>query len=155
MWLSGILLAELFLIRLEVITGGLHDWAAKGISFFCSDRTKQQGFSSAYIFRTPWLSPPFLSCFSFTSSSSLYLFPSHPLHTSMHVHSMCCTCARESESLSCVVFDSASNKRRTWLLLFFSLSSISKVGHERYSAASNYQPCGRIEGKKWRGAREE
>lgn len=46
----------------------------------------------------------------------------------------------KEESVTGAAFDSASNNRRTRFLLF----SPSKVGHELYGAARNYQPCGNL-----------
>lgn len=111
-----------------------HAWlSSQGHFFFCcSDWTKQQGFSLAYILRTPWLPLPVSSCSLFISAALSVPLPLtlracvHRVHvrvcmhasTCVHVH---CTYARKKESVSCVAFDSVSNKRRTWflLLLFF------------------------------------
>lgn len=62
-----------------------------------------------------------------------------------HIRIRAAKCARE-ESVSRLAFDSASNKRRTRFLLSFFFPPFSKVGHELLSAASNYQPCGKIRG---------
>lgn len=124
---------ELLLIRVEVITGGLHEWAAKGISASALIEPNNRGF--------PWLI--FLGL-----PSSLYAYVS--LSLCMYAHSTCVSapmyaCVLHTcKEVSCVVLNFASNKRRTWFLFF----SSSKLGHELYSAASNYQPCERIEGER-------
>lgn len=63
--------------------------------FWCrADWTKQQGFSSAYIFRTPWLSPPSSSCSLFhfhlhSTYNSRSLFPHACVHLSACVLHIC------------------------------------------------------------------
>lgn len=159
MYLSGLIWAQYLAwwspsSRAPLDKGGGNYWGpawlrSQGHFFFCSDRSKQQGFSLVYIFRTPWLSPPFSSC-SLSLSAALSV-PLLCLHACTDVY-VYCIYARNRRSVSSVVFDSASNKRRTWFLFFF---PFSKLGHELYCAASNYQPCGKIEGERRIGAREE
>lgn len=118
---------------------------SQGHLFCCSDRNKQ-GFS--------------LTCFQdslpfFLCSLSLSAALSRGLVVCMHsVHAwkyalVYCAHAENWKPVSCAVFDFASNKRRAWFLRFF-FFPFSKLGHELYGAASNYQPCGRIEGKRSR-----
>ena len=138
--------AELLLIRLEVITGGLHDWAAKGISSSGAALTEpnNRGFPRLIFSGLPDSPLPPHRALSFTLTCTLHTSSAHSscMHACTYVH-VYCTYARKRESLSPVsAFDSASNKRRTWFLLFF---FFSKLGHELYSAASNYQPSGKIQ----------
>ena len=87
--------------------------SSQGHFFFCSDQTKQQGVSLAYIFRTPWLSFPFSAC-SLSTLSALSIYLPHTLcvclHACPYMH-VYCMHERNWESVSCKLFDSASNKR--------------------------------------------
>lgn len=94
--------------------------------FFYFDRTKQQGVSLPYIFRTPGLSPLNVIALSISAALSLPLLlcaciVSVSLCACMHIWALLWHIAKMKAFVSCVVFDSASNKRRTLLLLFFRL----------------------------------
>lgn len=104
-------LAELLLIRLEVITGGMHHRAAKGISSAAAlTEPKLQGFSSVYDSRTP---------------RHLRFLPFYLLLVFFFFSDMggCCECVcvcapspdmqGKEESVASAAFDSASNNRRT------------------------------------------
>lgn len=114
--------------------------------FFCFACRKQQGFSLAYIFRTPWLSFHFQPLSPYLFSLTLSLFAcTHSvwgLHACTRIYSAYCK-KKDGACLLCLILRLIKGEHGS-----SSFFSLSKLGHELYSAASNYQPCGEIEGER-------
>lgn len=128
--------------------------SSQGHLFLCrAGWTKQQGFSSAYVLRTPPTLPSQCLSTSLPAHSALLRARTHMGHAFACTHAWMHACAHQNWLLqTCGVCLSSG----IWFVLlikgehdFFPLSLspfFSKVGHELLGTARNYQPCGKIQG---------